>query len=69
MTRCIRGFSDTDQGTWSGCRNSWFERGMRNVLYISDRYSGSRKKYYGKSYVRKAETACYFKGYHKRIAV
>ena len=36
--------------------------GGKNVLYLSDRYSGSRKKHYGRSRVRKVETACYFKG-------
>lgn len=46
-----------------------FEGRMKNVLYISDRYSCSRKKHYGRGHVRKVETSCYFKGYHKRIAV
>lgn len=36
-------------------------------MYISDRYSGSRKKHYGRNYVRKAETACDYKVIYQRF--
>mgnify|MGYP006992791081 FL=1 len=36
-------------------------------MYISDRYSSSRKKHYGRNYVRKAETACDYKVIYQRF--
>lgn len=41
----------------------------RYVLYIGDRNSSGGKKYHGRGDIRKAETACYFKGHSERIVI